>query len=82
MVVYSLYYSSHMTTAQKIEDELRGAVKQKQAEWERSTEETRGTAEQQFLNALQVFTAFVIDRKLPEGSVATFSRSTAEEDTP
>jgi hypothetical protein len=71
-----------MTTAQKIEDKLREAVRRRQAEWESSTEKTRDSTQQNFLQALQVFTAFIIDRKLPEGSVATFSRSTAEEDTP
>lgn len=42
------------------------AVQQRQIEWQSATDDTRDVARQRFLNALQVFTAFVEDGNLPD----------------
>ena len=45
---------------------VEAGVRQRQDEWQRPNEGTRDLAQQRFLEALQIFAAFVIDSKLSE----------------
>ena len=50
------------------------AVRQRQAEFGSATAVTRHIAEQEFLQALQVFAAFVLDGRLPDECAAVLER--------
>ena len=57
-----------LETREQIEQEMRRIIRQRQAEWQGAPEETRDIAQQRFLKALHLFTAFILDGKLPDDS--------------
>jgi hypothetical protein len=54
-------------TRQQIENDLQRAVTQRQRELDGAAEGNREERQQAFLAALQAYTAFVADGKVPEG---------------
>ena len=64
---------------QQMEDELRQTVRQSQAEFGSAPAVTRHIAEQRLLDALQVFTAFVIDGRLPDKRATVLGRHSSRE---
>ena len=51
---------------QQIENELMALVRQRQTELQNASAADKHAAEQKLLSALQVFTAFAVDGKLPD----------------
>jgi len=55
-----------MTERQRIEKELLRAVEERKIELQSAPPETRRSAQQKFLKALQLFSAFLLNDKLPD----------------
>jgi hypothetical protein len=56
---------SQNNSLQLIERGLLNALRERHAEWQRATDDTRDIARHTFLNALYAFQAFVVDGELP-----------------
>ena len=58
--------SPQVKTQDRLEDDLREALRQRRSEWLRATDEDRDEARERFGEALRLFTGFILDGRLPE----------------
>ena len=58
--------SSQVKTQDRLEDDLREALRQRHSEWLQATDKDRDKARERFGEALRLFTGFVLDGRLPE----------------
>ena len=58
--------SPQVKTQDRLEDDLREALRQRHSEWLQATDKDRDDARDRFGEALRLFTGFVLDGKLPE----------------
>ena len=53
-------------TQDRLEDDLREALRQRRSEWLQATDKDQDEARERFGEALRLFTGFVLDGRLPE----------------
>jgi hypothetical protein len=58
--------SPQVKTQDRLEGDLREALRQRHSEWLQATDKDRDDARDRFGEALRLFTGFVLDGKLPE----------------
>jgi hypothetical protein len=58
--------SPQVKTQDRLEDDLREALRQRHSEWLQATDKDREDARDRFGEALRLFTGFVLDGRLPE----------------